>query len=343
MNLVTRCLEQQWNRVAFIGATKHAGKTTALNGFVAAADEAGIPLGLCSIGIDGERLDTILGVEKPSIYAPAGSLVVSAERALEQSEAKVEWLEQLPIESPLGSIMLARVTASGKIMLAGVRQRLHVQEAIPRMEALGARMCLVDGAFDRVAAAAPHLVDAAVLAIGAVAGKTVEEVIRHAYPLLQRFRLPTLPETQREVLTPAYATGQIGLQMGAQCTLLPAHEALFGLPTHANWTAEVERIYLPGALTDDVLAPLSLHPHPLQLVVSHPAQVLLKSETLARWYRQGHQLFVWNAMPLAAIAVNPHSISGYDLPRGELQGALRQLAPDVTVYDALDDGRGRRD
>lgn len=336
-NLVARCQTHEWNRIAFIGVTKHAGKTTALNGFITGAVEANLVLGLCSIGLDGERLDTILGVEKPAIYAPAGSFVVSAERALTQSEAKLEWMEQLPIESPLGSVMLARVTSPGKVVLAGVRQRAHVQQAVPRMQALGAQLCLVDGAFDRVAAAAPHLVDAAVLAVGAAAGKTISEVLTNAYPLIQRFCLPVYPEAHRAPLNFAQEEGQIALVTEFSVKTLPSHEALYGLASHATWTEDVHTVYLPGALTDDVLERLRGHGRSLQVVVSHPAQILLKGETYRRWFRDGHQLYVWHPMPLVGIAANPHSISGYDLPRQDLQDVLREVAPDVPVYDALDD------
>lgn len=338
-----RCLGEEWRRVAFIGATKHAGKTTALNGFIAGAQAAGRTVGLCSIGLDGERLDTILGVEKPAIYAPAGSLVVSAERALEQSEARLEWLEQLPIESPLGTVMLARVTAPGKVVLAGVRQRLHVQQVVPRMQAFGAELCLIDGAFDRIAAAAPQLVDAVVLAVGAVAGKTVADVIDHVYPLIQRFQLPLLPVAQRSALQTAHDTGQIGLLSATALRFVPAHAALYGLSSHPQWTDDVQTVYLPGALTDDVLEALRMHPHALQVVVSHPAQVLLTGESLRRWFRSNHRLFIWDKMPLVAIAANPYSMSGFHLPRAELQAALREIAPGVPVYDALDDWRGGSD
>ena len=171
--VLTRCLESGWRRVAFIGLTKHAGKTTALNAFIAAAEEADKSIGLCSIGLDGERLDTVLGVEKPAVYVPAGTIVASAERALEQTNAKLEWLEELPIPSPLGPVMLARVTAPGQVLLAGVRQRRHVELVMGRLADYHVDFSLVDGAFDRIAAAAPHLVDAAVVAIGATAAAMV--------------------------------------------------------------------------------------------------------------------------------------------------------------------------
>lgn len=360
---LTRCLAAGWRRVAFVGLTKHAGKTTALNAFIRAAEEAGQTVGLCSIGLDGERLDSLLGVEKPAIFAPAGTLVASAEKALEQTGVQVEWLEQLPISSPMGPVMLARLTAPGSVLLAGVRQRQHVQWVLPRLAHYGAKFSLVDGAFDRIAAAAPHLVDAAVIAVGATAGKNVGEVVKAALPFLRRFQLPETPELWKEQLEPAHTARQTGVWSHQKLQLYPAHQGVFGLTMGAesaiegsspaatlahgpessevygaessSRSAQAEAVYLPGALTDGLCVDLAGWPAPLQIVVDHPAQVLASDAALRRLFRVGHSVSVWRKLPIAAVAVNPHSILGYQLSWQDLTAELARYAPDLPFYDAL--------
>lgn len=363
--VLTRCLAAGWRRVAFIGLTKHAGKTTALNGFITAAEEAGQRLGLCSIGLDGERLDTLLGVEKPAVYAPAGTIVASAEKALEQSHAQLEWLEELPIHSPLGTVMLVRVTDPGDILLAGVRQRQHVELVMARLAAYGVDFSLVDGAFDRVAAAAPNLVDAAVVAIGATAGKTASEVAKLAAAFFRRFQLPEVPQEWRQKLEPAHDAGDIGVWADDRLQLLPAHQSVLGLGnilgTDSGLTpgagsglnsglsqepkadygprpGRAQAIYLAGALTDGVcqqLAGLATAVSPLQVVVAHPAQVQASEAALRQVFRAGHRVSVWRSLPIAGVAVNPHNILGYDLPWRLLAAELAQVAPGLVFYDAL--------
>jgi len=338
MNLLARCRDAGWNRLAFIGTTKHAGKTTALNGFLQAAEREAVSVGLCSIGLDGERLDTLLGVAKPSVIAAEGSIVASAERALEQSDAKFEWLEALGIHSPLGEVVLARVTTPGQVLLAGVRQRQHVKLVLDRFETLGCNLSLVDGAFDRMAAAAPELVDAAVLAVGAVAGKTVLDVVAYAAGILHRFQIPVATDGLKKVFHNVWQSGTIGVYAGGTVREMPRHQTVNGLMQHPQWSTDVDAVYLPGAVTDGLLGQFLRVESPITVIASHPAQILASHSSLQRFYRRGHQLFVWNTLPIAAIAANPHHILGYDLPATELILSLQHLAVDIPVYNALAEG-----
>ncbi|MDQ0189471.1 hypothetical protein JI721_05885 [Alicyclobacillus cycloheptanicus] len=409
MDLVTQCIVNGWRRVAFIGTAKHAGKTTALNAFIARAGQArfqspagplhsALPrspadrstrpgavstLGLLSVGLDGERLDTILGVSKPAIEAPSGTIIASAERALADSDAELEYLAALPIESPLGTVLVARVQRAGRVVLAGIRQRHHVELAAPALEQAGADLVLIDGAFDRVAAAAPDLVDAVVIAVGAIHGRTVEDAARHAFLLLQKFRLPEIPADLKAALQPAreqdvggvliasaaaeapcaYPRGALppcayppgpfprgGISPGASPSE-PSHAALTlvpgrgvsdfvrclesAAPSLACASAHQPSItcYVPGAVTTTLLEALA-RCGVMHLVAAHPAQILASAEAIARWFRRGHRLSVWRRVPIAAIAVNPHSITGYDLPSEPLQDAIRQIAPGIPVINA---------
>ncbi|MCL6452742.1 MAG: hypothetical protein K6T78_03830 [Alicyclobacillus sp.] len=368
---VARCRTAGWRRIAFIGICKHAGKTTAFNHFLSRLTAVGETVGLCSVGIDGERTDHLSGIQKPQIWASEGTLVVSAAQALEASSAMFEWLEELPVSSPLGPLMVARVTLAGEVLLAGVRQRAHVAQAIQRLKAWGAEWCLIDGAFDRIAAGVPGLVDTVVLAVGASAARelSIPAVLRAARPFLRRYRVPAADGALEARLQPAVERGQIGWTTadardgtaGAPAgSALPddllhiagRDAALFGLPRQAAWSEAVDAVYLPGAVTDEIVADLLGHRRPLQLVADHPAQLLLSETAWARFERAGHRLSVLRPLPLAAVAVNPHHVQGGRLDVRALAGAVAEEAG-VPVYDACggddEDGgvsrcrNGRRD
>ncbi|MCL6518071.1 hypothetical protein [Alicyclobacillus sp.] len=295
MGLVDRALARGWHRIAFIGASKHAGKTTAMNRAIREAVSGSrrhpdaLPLGLCSIGLDGERMDTVLGVPKPAVVAPTGTLVASAEQALMQSEAVLEWLEVLNISSPLGPVAIVRVLEEGAVTLAGVRQRAHVRRVLERLSDHGARLCLVDGAFDRAAAAIPGLVDAAVLAVSPVIGRTPAQVAEAVAPLIQRFALPPLDGAVRAALAGVRERGEIGVwRAGGAVQTWPRHalvlpsitrpgassgELAGGVPGRdgrspevhdrdgyfvegRGWPADARVVYVPGAVTDRVMTAL---------------------------------------------------------------------------------------
>lgn len=340
-NLIAGCLRRGWRRIAFIGTTKHAGKTTALNALVREAHRQGHSVGLCSIGLDGERLDTVIGVEKPSIVVKAGMIVATAERALEQSDAELEWLEATGIHSPLGEVVLARVLREGRVLFAGVRQRLHVAAILARFLHYGCTFHFVDGAFDRLAAAAPDLVDAAILAVGAVAGKTIPEITNHAQSVLHRFCLASVDTEVATHIARAVEQNAIGmLSVNGELTLLNRYATANGIRRHSKWRPDTQTLFVPGAVTDGLLSEFLEADGALEIVALHPVQVLASTAGLRQFYRRGNKLSVWKRLPIAAIAANPHHILGYDFPKSEFLQAMREVAGDIPVFDAWHESNG---
>jgi hypothetical protein len=377
MKLLPLCEERGVHRIAFVGATKHAGKTTAMNAFLrelAASSEsqrsarsaqaytlesqhalesqqgwhssgqspreiAGATVGVCSIGLDGERLDAILGLAKPPVEVAAGTLVATAERAISAASAPLEWLFATGIPSPLGEVVVVRATEPTNVLLAGVRSRQHVATVMEALTRFGADYVLVDGAFDRVAAAAPGLVDAVVLAVGAVSGRTVDEVVRHAAYVSQRFLLPPASPEVRALFADAVASDHIGIAYASGATrLLPRErsaEFAHGLfATHEEDGSAVTAVYVPGAVGDRLLQAAVASANRVTVVVAHPAQLLAEEKALSSYWQKGHSLAVWTPLPLLAIAANPVHILGHALDRRELLREMATAFPDVAVYDA---------
>lgn len=154
-----------WRVVAVIGASKNAGKTTALNALVAAVARRGEVCGLCSIGVDGEASDAWLATAKPSVLVEKGGLVVTAAAALTD---RFRVIHDLGFSTGLGPTVLAEARAPGAVLLAGLAHKRHVEQAILALQAAGATRVLVDGAYHRQAVADAIGVEALVLAVGAI-------------------------------------------------------------------------------------------------------------------------------------------------------------------------------
>ena len=152
-----------WERVdalgvrdlAIVGVSKHAGKTTALVRLIEDASRTGRRLGVASVGVDGERADSVLGTPKPPIPVPTGTLFATAIGAMKEASSPVEWIEPTGISSPFGEVWVGRAAASGMISLAGVRQLSHLLLLRARFRSLGADHVLYDGALSRMIAVAP--------------------------------------------------------------------------------------------------------------------------------------------------------------------------------------------
>ena len=154
--------------VAVIGASKNAGKTTALNALSAALAERQERAGLCSVGVDGEASDAWLATPKPAVTVAKGALVVTALQAVQAADGRLKVLQTLDVVSSLGPVVLAAARAAGPVLLCGLAHSGHLALALAALEAAGADRLLVDGAYHRQAAADAPGVDGLVLAVGAV-------------------------------------------------------------------------------------------------------------------------------------------------------------------------------
>ncbi len=178
--------------VAVIGASKNAGKTTALNALSAALTVRKERVGLCSVGVDGEATDAWLATPKPAVEVQRGMLVVTAQQALDAAPGRWKVLSTLPTPTSLGPTVLAEARVEGPVMLCGLAHRGHLADALAALRAAGADRVLVDGAYHRQAAADAEGVDALVLSVGALLP------LHDALPTLRALSTPPdcdLPQT----------------------------------------------------------------------------------------------------------------------------------------------------
>ena len=97
-------------RVALVGLAKNTGKTETLAAILRELGQRGTPVGVTSIGRDGEARDVIdARIEKPRIVLPAGSLVASTDALVRASGLAHELLERTGVRTPLGEVVIARL------------------------------------------------------------------------------------------------------------------------------------------------------------------------------------------------------------------------------------------
>lgn len=365
--MIYRAMEQAHaRRVAIVGIAKHAGKTTAMNSLISEAAAAGRRLGIVSIGVDGERRDAIMGVPKPDVYVPAGALVASAGDVLNTGSAVLSIVAATGFSSTLGDIYLARVERPGTVLLAGVRYAAQVRAVLEKMEELGADLCFVDGAFDRMMAASPELTEAVVLATGAVVSPTVQEAARKSAFFVQRFALPVAPESVGRLYDLAEAHGGMvagcpaeGIAGVVDPSAVSTHGGSAGSAGSAGdgWEPVVlERsssfvanpltdplwpgadrarvLAVSGAVTDRLLGMLEGLPRGFAVVLSDATHFFATQGAWRKFLRRGHHVWVRRPVHVLGLTVNPHSVSGYDLPRRELIESVRAaVGVDMIVQD----------
>lgn len=331
--------------LAIIGMTKNVGKTVTLNYLIRNFARSGIAPGLISAGYDGERFDRLTLREKPRIFAPAGSVVATAEACFEAAGAALELLMKSSFGTPLGEICIGRVKAAGLVELAGPGSAAALRTLVGWMKELGAAQVLVDGAVNRIASASPTVTGASVLATGAAVGPLLDDVVRKTV-----FRCRILETPVVDDILLLEAAGQ-GLSRG-QAALLQRGGAVWRVETlHAPMPllagAELRRrcgretaaLALGGALVDSMLLEVGkLSQPPPAVVVRDAAKIFVTPEVYDFYMHCGGKIMVLQPINLLALTVNPTdpSGSGYE-PRFFLEKLRAALAP-RPVYDPVLEG-----
>lgn len=316
-------------RVALVGLAKNTGKTQTLTSILQELDDARVRVGVTSIGRDGEAHDAIdARIAKPRIHLRRGSLVASTDALLRASGVEHERLVHTQVRTPLGEVVVARMSQDGAVEVAGPSAAEDLRDVSDAMIALGARQVLIDGSVDRRAASAPSVSGGLVMATGAVLGESVEEVVAATVDAVDLIRLPAV--NPRDATPPVTVTRRIALSAEAAqvAALLSEH-------------ARASTFLIDGALGERLLAGLvaarrERDGRELRVVARDPTRVFLSQHGPSWYERQGISIEVLKTIDLRAITVNPVAPQSHRLDSRELREAIAQAIPDVPVLDVLD-------
>ncbi len=100
--------------LALVGLAKNTGKTETLAAILREHAASDTPVGVTSIGRDGEEHDVIdARIDKPRVQLQRGSLVATTGALLRSSGLAHERLAQTGVRTPLGEVVLARAVRAG--------------------------------------------------------------------------------------------------------------------------------------------------------------------------------------------------------------------------------------
>jgi len=325
--------------VSVVGLAKNAGKTVALNSLISQALQAGLALGLSSIGYDGEKIDLVSRLAKPRIEVEAGTIIATATGTLARATAALEILAATGFVTALGEVLLLRARESGQVEIAGPDSYREMRHCINLMQQLGGDLVLVDGALDRVGSASPAVTEAAILATGAVAGGSMRQILTRTLHFAALCSLPTVVEgVRRERAALAIANGQLLLSTAQGERVLPFASALGHaaaivdtLPRGEDFT-----LVVPGAVSESLFSEIMHIPRLARqalLVSADPTHIFASPEIWQKYRARGGRVEVLDQIRLLAVTVNPTAPSGKSyLPRQFAAEVASHLAP-LPVYD----------
>lgn len=329
-------------RVALVGVAKNCGKTTTLNFLLSHLPKETVT-GLLSIGIDGESHDVLLGTAKPKISVAAGQWVVTARHALKESTARVEYVESLGIETPLGQVFLGRVEEEGHIILAGLRHRQDLELALARMEAQGVEFILIDGAYGRVMGAHSEVAQGVIFSTGAVVGSSPAKILERTVALVSRWEIPVVEHPRHRALIEqaieedrALLGHREGPDSPAAPLALPAASALVGLSRARDlWKETTDALAVPGLVSDSIVEELlTLGLNRRTLLIPCPTSIHV-AEGLWRRFTKRWDVRVLRSCVIHAISINPTSVQGHGVDGEVLCGMLAERWPGLPIFDPM--------
>ncbi len=332
---------------AVVGTSKNAGKTTTLNNLIQFVPSKQRPLGLVSIGVDGEDYDFWLGHQKPKIFVQPGDSFATAERALAASTAPSKIVKRTGINTILGELIIWTATGAGSVLLAGVRTKRDLKVVVDAFKSIGTERILIDGSYQRTIAAAPDVSDEVIVATGAVLGSTVETVAKETSSFVSRLRLPAVDQSctdEIELLAQAVSQGRpwISFTEAGITKSRPFNEAketTFGTPGFLakQIPGEYAVLAFPGAITDSLLSAITgFAGRHVKLLITDPTKNFASFDKMNAFFRHKGDIQVLRPTQVLAITVNPAGIVRPDLPTEQLVPAIQELVADIPVIPNRD-------
>jgi hypothetical protein len=322
-------------RLALVGLAKNTGKTETLAAILRELAERDTPVGVTSIGRDGEAHDVIdARIDKPRILLQAGSLVASTDALVRASGLAHERLAQTGVRTPLGEVVIARLAERGAVEVAGPSTAEDLREVGDAMLSYGAEKVLIDGSIDRRAASSPAVADGLVMATGAILSEEIEAVVAATKDAVDLVRLPAVGGAPASASTDGSEEIMLGrsLVLGAEpaeiAALLREH------PSASTFNVEgaLSERFLEGLLT----ARSERAGRELRIVVGDPTKVFLTRRGPDWYRRQGLAIEVLQMIRLQAITVNPTAPQSHRFDSGQLRELIAAAVGDIPVLDVLD-------
>ena len=319
--------------LSIVGLEKNTGKTVCLNYILRRLNTLGVHVGVTSIGVDGEQVDSVFATAKPEITLYEGTHFITSEQHYlkRQVVSVVEAVDSR--RTALGPLVTARVLVGGKVLLSGAATTGVLKQQLVSLDAMGCRLSIVDGALSRLSLASPTVTDAMVLATGAAVSANVKQLIsktRFVYSLINLEETePTLRDCLSNIESGLWAIDSDGephdLGIASVFLIDRAEKDIlrFG-----------KTLFASGAVSDRLLKVLATKEKGITLIARDFTKLFLTPEVYTDFVRRGHRLMVMQRSRLIAITLNPTSPQGFLLDSRSTCDALSD-ALQTPVYDVM--------
>lgn len=316
---------ENYHTIAIIGTAKNAGKTTALNAILSYKKDQTIAI--TSIGLDGEKIDQLTNLEKPSIHAYKGMIIATAKDTLSVISSPYEVLEELSINTPLGKIILIKLHEDADVLIAGPSSLDDLKTLKNKLTKYNLNHLFIDGALFRKSSAASHLSDAIILSTGAALHQNMQKVVQETKSLIDTMHLP-----KKDISL----INETHLLMNNQDIIYDQGDFLANPSTLLSQAKNAIELRIKGAITnrliDQLIASKKSIP-PLEIIINDFTMINADLTLFQKLYLLGHNVKTIKKVPLLLLTINPFSpyFEGFDPV--DFEEAMTKALPDIKIID----------
>ena len=317
--------------LSIVGLEKNTGKTVCLNYILHRMNELGIHVGVTSIGVDGEQVDSVFATAKPEITLYEGTHFITSEQHYLRRQL-VSSLEAVDSRrTALGPLVTARVLLRGKVLLSGAATTGVLRQQIEQLDSMGVRLSIVDGALSRLSLASPTVTDAMILATGAAVSANLKQLVAKTKFLFDLINIEEVDPTLREPLNNIESGIWAVDDDGVAHDLGIASAFLIG-QAEGDLLRFGHRFFASGAVSDRLLRTLAQKGKDITLIARDFTKLFITPEALSDFRRRGGRLLVLQRSRLLAVTLNPTSPQGFLLDSRRACDTLAE-ALQMPVYD----------
>ena len=326
---------RNYRSLAIVGLEKNTGKTVCLNYLLRRLHELGISTAVTSIGVDGEKVDSVYATAKPEITLYEGMQFITSEQHYLQRGLVSQILSVDERRTALGRLVTAQALTQGKVLLSGAATTGLLKRQIEDFKAAGVQLTVVDGALSRLSLASPTVTDALILATGAAVSPNLQQLISRTRFVYRLINLPEVSETLKPRLANV-TSGLWAVDKEEQVHDLAIASVFLLGQGNDNLFRHGNTLYAAGAVSDRLLKHLARQSNirEIYLIVQDFTKLFVSPEVYAEFSKRGGTLQVLQSSHLMAICLNPTSPQGYTLNSAE---ACQQLSDALgcPVYDVV--------
>ena len=323
----------QHRSLSIVGLEKNTGKTVCLNYILHRLNELHIHIGVTSIGVDGEQVDSVFSTAKPEVTLYEGSHFITSEQHYQKRQA-VSILEHVDSRrTALGPLVTARVLVRGKVLLSGAATTGILRTQIKQLDSMGVELSVVDGALSRLSLASPTVTGAMILATGAAVSANVKQLVSRTKFLHSLILLDEVPALLRERLI-SIESGLWAVDNEQQPHDLGIASVFLIDRTEKDILRFGKMLFASGAVSDRLLRILATKDKGITLIVRDFTKLFITPEAYVEFTRRDGRLLVLQRSRLIAVTLNPTSPQGFLLDSKTTCNALSD-ALQTPVYDVM--------